>query len=145
VTQFSDDQSSRTAGLARYGVGATPGSDAVDQEGAARWLLEHLAGGAVPEWLRTQLDGGQAPGSGEERAAAVDLLARKVRWLALYGLLPSVSFPRLAIFTATLQERMAPGRPLPDGTTLEEAIRMPLAELEQVLIRWRSRNTPKAG
>ncbi|MGH7746374.1 MAG: hypothetical protein ACREQ5_16690, partial [Candidatus Dormibacteria bacterium] len=64
---------------------------------------------------------------------------------ALYGLLPSVSFPRLAIFTATLQERMAPGRPLPDGTTLEAAIRMPLADLEQVLVRWRNRNRPKAG
>ncbi len=32
-----------------------------------------------------------------------------------------------------------------DGTALEDAIRMPLAELEQVLVRWRARNTPRAG
>ncbi|HEX3606249.1 MAG TPA: hypothetical protein VH134_10030, partial [Candidatus Dormibacteraeota bacterium] len=101
--------------------------------------------GTVAGWLREQLQGGHTSGSGEERGEAVELLARKVRWLALYGLLPSVSFPRLAIFTGTLQELMAPGHPLRDGTTLEEAVRMPLAELEQVLDRWRKRNTPRAG
>lgn len=40
MSQYSDDQSRRLAGLARHGIGATPGSDAVDQEGAARWLLD---------------------------------------------------------------------------------------------------------
>lgn len=145
MPQFSDDQSARIAGLARYGIGATPGSDAVDQEGAARWLLERLAGGAVPGWLRPQLEGGHQPGSGEERGAAVELLARKVKWLALYGLLPSVGFPRLAIFTSTLQELIQPGHPMRDGTAFEDAIRMPLADLEQVLVRWRARNTPRAG
>ena len=135
---FEDEQTRRQQSLARFGVGAPNLSQGVDQEGAARWLLGKLADGEVPGWLRVQLgeDAGER-GSGPELGAAIALLAKKIRWLAMYGLIPSVNFPRLAIYTATLDELLRTDTMIAEGRGLLDLIQLPLPELEQLLERWK--------